>query len=73
MSEQKPIRVMIVDDHSMMRTRMGFCSDMTFSRPTGKECWFDWIHVWTVRDGKIAKFKIVLDSAPVMLAFASDD
>ena len=41
-------------------------------KSTGRECSYDWAHVWTIKDGKLAKYTEFVDTAAVMLAFGKD-
>lgn len=40
------------------------------ARPTGRAWTARWAHVWTFRDGRVAAFEDIFDSAPIAAAFA---
>ena len=42
--------------------------ERTTPKPTGKEFTTEWVHVWTVTDGKIRRFKGFLDTATALAA-----
>ena len=39
------------------------------AKVTGKKVEFEWVHVYTIRGGKVASFKIYEDTAPIEAAF----